>query len=267
MADETDQKTQASLNKRACERRRPTKPSVRSATGRNGAALTFRLWSVRHSRALEWFYARFADAFLMLHPMWKAIGYQRAEGPVQFVEEARQGLPLRPAECAASACCHRTGMSCLMNCPKQLRNGPAAAFAPRATARSSPDMPCVWVQAWSGAHQMNGRDMILNVQKPVDQSLRETLLLSYGSPPTQPPPANRRQSRRRAMSQAPMPIRLIPPRPSSRCPATRPTNGSNAILRRGEFAVTAELNPPDSANPHDVYERAAIFRRLGRRHQ
>ena len=31
------------------------------------------------------------------------------------------------------------------------------------------------------------------------------------------------------------------------------------ILRRGEFAVTAELNPPDSANPEDVYERAAIF--------
>lgn len=31
------------------------------------------------------------------------------------------------------------------------------------------------------------------------------------------------------------------------------------ILRRGEFAVTAELNPPDSANPQDVYERAAIF--------
>jgi 5,10-methylenetetrahydrofolate reductase len=31
------------------------------------------------------------------------------------------------------------------------------------------------------------------------------------------------------------------------------------ILRRGEFAVTAELNPPDSADPADVYERAAIF--------
>ncbi len=31
------------------------------------------------------------------------------------------------------------------------------------------------------------------------------------------------------------------------------------VLRRGEFAVTAELNPPDSANPKDVYERAAIF--------
>jgi 5,10-methylenetetrahydrofolate reductase len=31
------------------------------------------------------------------------------------------------------------------------------------------------------------------------------------------------------------------------------------ILRRGEFAVTAELNPPDSANPEEVYERAAVF--------
>jgi 5,10-methylenetetrahydrofolate reductase len=31
------------------------------------------------------------------------------------------------------------------------------------------------------------------------------------------------------------------------------------VLRRGEFAVTAELNPPDSANPEDVYERATIF--------
>jgi 5,10-methylenetetrahydrofolate reductase len=31
------------------------------------------------------------------------------------------------------------------------------------------------------------------------------------------------------------------------------------VLRRGEFSVTTELNPPDSANPEDVYERARIF--------
>lgn len=28
---------------------------------------TVRLWAVRHSRFLEWFYRRFADAFLLLH--------------------------------------------------------------------------------------------------------------------------------------------------------------------------------------------------------
>lgn len=31
------------------------------------------------------------------------------------------------------------------------------------------------------------------------------------------------------------------------------------VLRRGEFAVTTELNPPDSANPEDVYDRARVF--------
>ena len=31
------------------------------------------------------------------------------------------------------------------------------------------------------------------------------------------------------------------------------------VLRRGEFAVTAELNPPDSADPQDVYDRVAPF--------
>ncbi len=31
------------------------------------------------------------------------------------------------------------------------------------------------------------------------------------------------------------------------------------VLRRGEFAVTAELNPPDSADPNKVYERGAVF--------
>ncbi|MGB3501022.1 MAG: methylenetetrahydrofolate reductase [Mesorhizobium sp.] len=31
------------------------------------------------------------------------------------------------------------------------------------------------------------------------------------------------------------------------------------VLRRGEFAVTTELNPPDSADPEDVYNRVKIF--------
>ncbi len=31
------------------------------------------------------------------------------------------------------------------------------------------------------------------------------------------------------------------------------------VLRAGEFAVTAELNPPDSADPDDVIERGGVF--------
>ena len=31
------------------------------------------------------------------------------------------------------------------------------------------------------------------------------------------------------------------------------------VLRAGHFAVTAEIAPPDSADPHEVYARAALF--------
>jgi 5,10-methylenetetrahydrofolate reductase len=31
------------------------------------------------------------------------------------------------------------------------------------------------------------------------------------------------------------------------------------VLRQGRFAVTAELNPPDSADPRDVYDRALVL--------
>jgi methylenetetrahydrofolate reductase (NADPH) len=31
------------------------------------------------------------------------------------------------------------------------------------------------------------------------------------------------------------------------------------VLRAGAFAVTTEIAPPDSADPHEVYERAAVF--------
>ena len=31
------------------------------------------------------------------------------------------------------------------------------------------------------------------------------------------------------------------------------------LLREGIFAVTTEISPPDSADPKEVYERAAVF--------
>ena len=52
---------------------------------------------------------------------------------------------------------------------------------------------------------------------------------------------------------------LDPGAPLDELPGHSSRGRLERVLRRGEFAVTAELNPPDSANPHDVYERAAIF--------
>jgi hypothetical protein len=69
---------------------------------------------------------------------------------------------------------HSTGLSCPMRCPKNLRNGPCGGVRANGNCEVEPDMPCVWVKAWEGSRNMVKGDAILNVQKPVDQSLRET---------------------------------------------------------------------------------------------
>ena len=47
--------------------------------------------------------------------------------------------------------------------------------------------------------------------------------------------------------------------PLDRLPGHSSRGRLERVLRRGEFAVTAELNPPDSANAADVYDRARVF--------
>ena len=148
-------------------------PGSVSPNRRARRSYTIRLWSVRHSRFLEWFYGRFANAFLLLHPLWNKLGYARVERPVTFVERHVKGL-LFDCRMCGQCVLSSTGMSCPMNCPKQLRNGPCGGVRANGNCEVEPDMPCVWVQAWAGSRAMVHGDAILNVQKPVNQSLRET---------------------------------------------------------------------------------------------
>lgn len=149
------------------------KPAHLTATRRLRKAYTIRLWAVRNSRFFEWFYNHFANLFLKLHPFWNFVGYKRAERPVKFVEKYVKGFLFDCRMCGQCAL-SSTGMSCPMNCPKQLRNGPCGGVRENGNCEVEPDMPCVWVQAWAGSRNMAGGDKILDVQKPVDNALQQT---------------------------------------------------------------------------------------------
>ena len=82
-----------------------------------------RLWSVRHARGLAGFYKAFENFLVWLHPLLQRIGYQRLERPVAAVERNVKGLLFDCRMCGRCVL-SSTGMSCPMNCPKQLRNGP-----------------------------------------------------------------------------------------------------------------------------------------------
>jgi hypothetical protein len=132
-----------------------------------------RLWSVRHARALERFYNAFERGLLLLQPVLARIGYDRLERPVAAVERGVKGFLFDCQMCGQCAL-SSTGMSCSMNCPKNLRNGPCGGVRANGHCEVKPEMKCVWVAAWEGAQRMSGGTSILAVQKPVDHSRKGT---------------------------------------------------------------------------------------------
>jgi hypothetical protein len=128
-----------------------------------------RLWSVRHARGLNAFYRGFEGLLLRLHGLFRRIGYERLERPVARIEKSVKGLLFdcrMCGECVLSA----TGMSCPMNCPKSLRNGPCGGVRADGSCEVKPDMRCVWVEAYRGSERIpGGLEAMRGVQLALDQ--------------------------------------------------------------------------------------------------
>jgi Methylene-tetrahydrofolate reductase C terminal len=131
-----------------------------------------RRFAVRHSRAFEVFYQRFEQLLVRLDPVFSRIGYARLEKPVAVTEKLLKGL-LFDCQMCGQCVLSSTGMSCPMNCPKNLRNGPCGGVRDGGFCEVKPDMKCVWVDAWDGAARMqDGAERIRIVQPPVDRALQ-----------------------------------------------------------------------------------------------
>ena len=130
-----------------------------------------RLWSTRHARGLETLYRAFERVMVAGDPLWRRLGYARLERPVAAVEKLVKGVLFDCQMCGQCAL-SETGMSCPMNCPKTMRNGPCGGVRADGHCEVIPDMRCVWVAAWEGSQRMrNGRDAIRAVRPPVDRRL------------------------------------------------------------------------------------------------
>ena len=130
-----------------------------------------RLWSVRHADGLNRFYNGLESVLVALAPLFRAIGYQRLEKPMAFVERNVKGL-LFDCKMCGQCVLSSTGMSCSMNCPKNLRNGPCGGVRANGNCEVKPEMRCVWVEGWAGAGRIKGGlDKIGVVQLPVDRRL------------------------------------------------------------------------------------------------
>ena len=131
-----------------------------------------RRWSVRHARGLNTFYKAFESTLVALAPLWQAIGYERLERPVAAVERNVKGL-LFDCRMCGQCILSSTGMSCPMNCPKNLRNGPCGGVRANGHCEVRPQMKCVWVAAVAGSERIEGgRAALQQVQFALDHRLQ-----------------------------------------------------------------------------------------------
>lgn len=132
---------------------------------------TIRKWCVSHSRLMETTYALVEKVLVSMAPVFRRIGYERLEAPVAAVEKVIKGTLFDCQMCGQCAL-SSTGMSCPMNCPKSIRNGPCGGVRDDGMCEVEPQMRCVWVEAWRGAETMKEGHAIHSVQFAVDHRLK-----------------------------------------------------------------------------------------------
>jgi hypothetical protein len=133
-----------------------------------------RLWSVRHARGLNALYRGFEGVLKRMHGVFRDLGYERIERPVAAIERVVKGA-LFDCQMCGQCVLSSTGMSCPMNCPKNLRNGPCGGVRGDGRCEVKPEMRCAWVEAYHGSQRIPGGIKAMQVlQHAVDRRLQGT---------------------------------------------------------------------------------------------
>ena len=130
--------------------------------------LKMRHFATRHSRAFEIFYATVEPIILSIMGTLSKLSGGKLNAPMTWVEKHTKGF-LFDCKMCGNCVLSKTGMTCPMNCPKTIRNGPCGGVRANGNCEVKPDMKCVWVEAWDGASRMKGGAGIHSVQFATDK--------------------------------------------------------------------------------------------------
>ncbi len=208
-----------------------------------------RRWVVKRAKLFSAIYTIIEKAFIRLTPIWKMIGLQRLDRLVVLIERPTKAL-LFDCKMCGDCLLSSTGMSCPMNCPKNVRNGPCGGVREDGGCEIEPDMPCVWVEGWEGIKRNSTVKRYLMPRKQADGNRQgssawvrevERRIPHIEIQPIQSPAYNATSTERSS---------------------PYPPNELETLLKTNGFAVTAELSPPDSSDPDEIARRASHFEGL-----
>lgn len=131
-------------------------------------------WLKDRPRWLEHTYAFTVKAVTAMYPAMKRVAPGLTHKVMIAGEKAAKGYLFNCQMCG-QCILHSTGMTCPMNCPKNLRNGPCGGVRPNGHCEVIPEMKCVWVQAWERNTRMTiYPNDIHEIQAPLNRALKDT---------------------------------------------------------------------------------------------
>ena len=122
-----------------------------------------------HPYLLEVTYQVTEQVVNALQPLWRRMGYDRAEALFRTPEKIGKGAVFNCKMCGQCTL-HYTGMTCPMSCPKNLRNGPCGGVRLGGYCEVDATMKCVWVEVFERSQKMKiYGDDIYQIQPPLNQ--------------------------------------------------------------------------------------------------
>ena len=119
-----------------------------------------RIWAVKNAKYLYAFYNLFIATLRKVRFVVRYI-------PITPIEKIVKET-LFDCKMCGNCILSSTGMSCPMNCPKDIRNGPCGGVREDGGCEVIHDMPCVWVLAYKG--NINMKNYENNFQSPLEHT-------------------------------------------------------------------------------------------------
>ena len=132
--------------------------------------MSLRTYIQDHPAPLVWTWRLTEKVLLAMKPLFQRAGLERSSAVLRVPEAVIKGALFNCQECGQCVL-HYTGMTCPMNCPKNLRNGPCGGVRLNGHCEVKPEMDCVWVKGIERIKKTPYAHEILRLNPPIDWRL------------------------------------------------------------------------------------------------
>jgi len=135
--------------------------------------MSLRTYLQDHPMPFVWMWQVTEKILISMKPLFVRVGVDRSSAIMHPIEEMGKQMFFNCQECG-QCLLHYNGMTCPMNCPKNLRNGPCGGVRLNGHCEVKPEMDCVWLKGYERSRKTPYAGEFYRLNPPVDWRMQKT---------------------------------------------------------------------------------------------